>query len=302
MNLDGQIMTNSLPPTLERIAAELPLDHGSNHFVTVEDTLSTHLKDILKGIFRSVSSSRLVPSSLLVIQDGMRLASLNKLSALSTTKELMIGKLVAKRGFFASSTDHTTLLQRAQVHCLKEAGGVHRYVMAAEGMDLETVARVPQLHLARLDRKDSLLFGCKVINRTLGTPVQVCQPLLDRAFNDLGPRSSAKARSTLHGLSSWVLNGLEKKSSIDALAKLGSVHLGHVEAIARGDATADVYGAGRESWERLVREFIEKDVGEEAALYRSRGGRLVSVEHHSDQSEYADSSAGSMALFEFHAT
>jgi hypothetical protein len=214
----------------------------------------------------------------------------------------MIYKLVTKRGFFASSTDHTTLLQRAQVHCLKEAGGVHRYVMAAEGIDLETVSRVPQLHLARLDRKDELLFGCKVINRTLGTPVQVCQRLLDRAFEDIGTLSGAKARSTLHGLSSWVLNGLDKKSSFDSLEELDPAHLAYVKAIALGEATADGYESGRGSWERLVREFIEKDVGEEAALYRSRGGRLVSVEHHSDQSEYADSSAGTMALFEFHTT
>ena len=226
---------------------------------------------------------------------------LNKPSALSASKKAMIYKLTAKRGFFASSTDHTTLLQRAQVHCLEEAGGVHRYVMAAEGMDRATVTRVPQLHLARLDRKDDLLFGCKVVNRTLGTPVQVCQRLIDRAFEDISP-SGARARSTLHGLSSWVLTGLEKKSSIDALEQLDPVHLGHVEAIARGDATADAYDGGRESWERLVREFVEKDPGEEAALYRSRGGRLVSVEHHSDQSEYADSSAGTMALFQFHTT
>jgi hypothetical protein len=261
-------------------------------------------KDISQRIVSSVSSSRLSHSTALdhMSSKATMFALLNKPSALSATKKSMICKLAVKRGFFASSTDHTTLLQRAQVHCLKEAGGVHRYVMAAEGMDPETVARVPQLHLARLDRKDDLLFGCKVVNRTLGTPVHVCQRLLDLAFEDIGRRSGAKARSTLHGLSLWVLSGLEKKSSIDALGKLDPAHLGYVEAIARGDATADAYNGGRESWERLVREFVEKGVGEEAALYRSRGGRLVSVEHHSDQSEYADSSAGTMALFEFHKT
>jgi hypothetical protein len=171
--------------------------------------------------------------------------------------------------------------------------------MAAEGMDLSTVIKVPQLHLARLDRKDGLIFGCRVINRTLGTPQQVCGKLFDRALQDIGDGTGARARSTVHGLSSWVMNGLQRKISIGTLAQLQPAQLTAVGEIARGDAGVDTYDLGRESWEKLVAEFIEHDQEGEAALYRSKGGKLLTVEHMSDQSEYADTSAGSMALFTF---
>jgi hypothetical protein len=202
-----------------------------------------------------------------------------------------------KRWFFASSTDHTTLLKFAQVHCLNEREGVHRYVMAAEGIDFETVAKVPQLHLARLDRKDNLVFGAKVINRTLGTPAQVCGKLLDRALQDMGSEKGAQARSTLHGLSAWVIRGLQKDLAIDTLSQLRASELEAIAAIARGEAGAEAYDVGRASWEQLIVEFVEKGLGEEAELYLSKGGGFLTVEHHSDQSEYADTSAGSMALF-----
>jgi hypothetical protein len=209
-------------------------------------------------------------------------------------------RTLRNRTFFASSTDHTKLLQEAQVHRLDERGGMKRYVMAAEGMDLETVKKVPQLHLARLDRKDAIIFGAKVINRTLGTPVEVCGRLVDAAIQDINSDSGgAQARGTLHGLSAWVIKGIEKKVPIQTLVDLPPSELQAVELIAHGEAGADAYDAGRLSWEKLVREFLDADLGSEAALYRSKGGKLVAVEHHADVSEYADTSAGSMAVFSF---
>jgi hypothetical protein len=92
---------------------------------------------------------------------------------------------------------------------------------------------------------------------------------------------------------------LENNVSITTLTQLQPTQIKAVEAIARGDAGADVYELGRGSWEELIAEFIEQDLEGEAALYRSNGGKLLAVEHFADQSEYADTSAGSMALFTF---
>jgi hypothetical protein len=100
-------------------------------------------------------------------------------------------------------------------------------------------------------------------------------------------------------LSSWVLRGLEKNVAINTLVQLQPPQLKAVENIARGLAGAEAYDLGRESWEMLVAEFIEQDLEGETALYRSKGGKLLTVEHLSDKSEYADTSAGSMALFTF---
>lgn len=204
-----------------------------------------------------------------------------------------------RRTFFASSTDHTVLLRDAQVHSLVDNDiGVVRYVMAADGTDLATVQKVPQLHLARLDRKDNTLFGAKVVNRTLGTPTEVCGKLVDRALQDIGSTSGTRqARGTLHGLSPWVLRGLQHQTSIRALSNVPSAELEAIAAIARGAAGAETYEVGRRCWESLIAEFVETDRDSEAALYRSKGGRLMAVEHHADQSEYADMSSGSMAFF-----
>jgi hypothetical protein len=127
---------------------------------------------------------------------------------------------IARRFFFASSTDHTRLLDEADVHRVTLVDGVTQYVMAPNGTDLEIVQKVPQLHLARLFVKDNVLYGAKVINRTLGEPKLVCGKILDAALQDVGI-DKARARSTLHGLSDWVLDGMRiKKASGQPLRAL----------------------------------------------------------------------------------
>jgi hypothetical protein len=205
-------------------------------------------------------------------------------------------RLASKRTFFASSTDHTQLLAEAEVHCIPQDDGSTQYVMAASGMDVATVRKVPQLHLARLSLLDKTLFGAKVVNRTLGSHSVVCEKLVDAALKDAG--AGAQARSTLHGLSEWVLNGLKEKEGIDAVAKLKDSEIKALEAIAGGDLDEKVYNVGKEGWEKLAREYIEKGNGAEAMLYVSKGGKLVAFER-SDTSEFANTSGGAMAVFSF---
>jgi len=205
-------------------------------------------------------------------------------------------RLLSKRTFFASSTDHTSLLQESQVHRL----GNHLYVMAAAGMDAATVQKVPQLHLARLLVDNEVIHGAKVVNRSLGSPAQVCGKLVDAALKDIGA-GNAQAKSTLHGLSEWVMTGIKEKEGVDAYKDLSATDLQVLEAIASGALLQDpvAYAAGKEGWERLAREFIEKGQGEEAALYVSKGGKLTAVEHLVDASDFANTSGGAMAVFSF---
>jgi hypothetical protein len=131
----------------------------------------------------------------------------------------IVASVINKRPFFASSTDHTTLLQNAEVHRLVGQGvgsggtveaAPCQYVLVAQGTEVGLVQKVPQLHLARLwwDPSTNTIYGAKVVNRTLGSIPEVCPRLLDAALKDAKVAATAKlstlpiqARSTLHGLS-----------------------------------------------------------------------------------------------------
>jgi hypothetical protein len=204
-------------------------------------------------------------------------------------------RLASKRTFFASSTDFTRLLDEAEVHRIPQDDGSTQYVMAASGTDVDMVRKVPQLHLARLFVLDKTLFGAKVVNRTLGSPSVVCEKLVDAALKDAG--AGAQARSSLHGLSEWVLKGIKEKEGIDA--KLKDAEIKALEAIAAGELDEKVYNVGKEGWEKLAREYIEKGNGGEAMMYVSKGGKLVAVEHLADTSEFSNTSGGAMAVFSF---
>jgi hypothetical protein len=155
------------------------------------------------------------------------------------------GRAMTRRFFFASSTDHTTLLAQAEIHVLPVANTpatvndgntptttTQQIVLAPCGMDGETVRKVPQLHMARLlltttssttsesNEIVMTLHSAKVVNRSLGSTVHVCRRLLEYAMAQQGKmtnRSSRNvkifAKSTLHGLSEWTLTHLFKTNS-----------------------------------------------------------------------------------------
>jgi hypothetical protein len=209
-----------------------------------------------------------------------------------------------RRSFFASATDHTTLLSTAEVHCLPDVkdSSKRQYVLAAQGMEAEKVKLVPYLHLARIwfDVEENTMFGAKVVNRTLGDAVDVCDRLVDAVLQDAKPE--VKARSTLHGLSEWVLDS--KNSSIEAiLSSMDENEVKAVQMIARNAAAEEnpnaLYDAGKKGWEALATEFVSLGEGQEAALYMSKGGSLGAIEHHADTSAYANTAGGAMAIFSF---
>lgn len=214
-----------------------------------------------------------------------------------------LGQIGIRRPFFASSTDHSRLLQEAEVHCLSTTeANVHQYVMASGGMDTEMVQKVPQLHLARLFVTDNALHGAKVINRTLGSLEAVCGKLVDAALADI--KESATARSTLHGLSDWVLEGFDDLSSTPhpataILGRLTPEGANLVKVIASSNSDKDYYMEVKDVWELLAKEFIQQKLSPEAALYQSKRATLEAIEHGTDTSDFANTSGGSMALFRF---
>jgi hypothetical protein len=175
--------------------------------------------------------------------------------------------------------------------------------MAAAGMDMETVQKVPQLHLARLWVSDNrLLHSAKVINRTLGEPENVCGRLVDAALSDIP--GAAMAKSTLHGLSQWALDCLAQDDDshpAKAILKcLTSRELEAVQAIANGNAREEnVYDSGRVGWEKLAREYANRKLSPEIALYISKGAILESIQHNLDNGDYANTCGGAMALLKF---
>lgn len=236
-----------------------------------------------------------------------------------------------RRPFFASSTDHTRLLADAEVHRLPSSKGnnIQQYVMAAEGMEAAMIEKVPQLHLARLFVQSShdggssptvMLFGAKVINKTLGSPTDVCGKLVDAALADVAASAvTIEARGTLHGLSDWVLEGMrtiqqeeegnadsEKHASLKILSTIppDSDEYMAVDAIARsrqsGLVETAVYVKGRTAWEQLALEFVARGLSPDAALYESRGATTTAIVHQADDcSTYAGTSGAALAKLKF---
>lgn len=240
----------------------------------------------------------------------IRVAAPSLLVPAATTNEALKARIkyaatataiIGKRPFFASSTDHTRLLKEAAIHRFHEnAQNRVTYILAASGADKKTVESVPHIHLARLFVKDQTLYGAKVINRTLGKPIDVCGRLVDAALDDAGP--GAGAQSTLHGLSEWVLRGLDNKESIDVLQTFSDAERSIIKEIANGQLRHDrdrYETQGQTAWERLIVEFLQKGLGDEAALYQSKGAKFLLVEHFADTSDYGDLSGYAMARLAF---
>jgi hypothetical protein len=213
--------------------------------------------------------------------------------------------LHSKRSFFASSTDYTRLLKEAEVFRFQENSG-WLYVMAAGGSEESTVIKVPQLHLARLhlDAKENIVWGAKVVNRTLGSPQHVCGKLVDAARKDMeNALEPARAKSVLHGLSEWVLtNALKAPQTINGLQGISPSTVEALSAVARNQSNTNLYEQNKQFWELLARAFLKdldaSKIGE-AALYQSKGATLVEIIHQSDTSEFSDTCAGAMAMLKF---
>jgi hypothetical protein len=184
-------------------------------------------------------------------------------------------------------------LKEAEIHCLSGANNSKQYVMAASGLDLETVQKVPQLHLARLWLTDgNRIHSAKVVNRTLGDCSHVCERLLDAALSDAvaaGP--VVEGWSTLHGLSEWVLKQ-NTNNDLFAIA-IAKKNESSISSSSENDDNE------RDNiWETVAMDFVNQGLSDESNLYREKG-LLNRIEHNADTSEFANTCAGSMAVFRF---
>jgi len=236
-----------------------------------------------------------------------------------------------RRPFFASSTDHTRLLAEAEVHRLpssaaKDDDHHQQYVLAASGMDVAMVQKVPQLHLARLlvscstsssSEQTTVLHDAKVINKTLGQPMDVLGKLVDAALEDAASSTSIEARGRLHGLSDWVVEGMRIQQQVDghdnnkhaSLPILSNISpesdtYQAVETIANSSQNGIVepialYRLGEDAWEQLALAFVAQGLSPDAALYESKGATMTAIEHQADVSSYAGTCGAALAKLTF---
>jgi hypothetical protein len=218
-----------------------------------------------------------------------------------------------RRFFFASSTDHTTLLSNAIVHRVGEEYGKRSYILIPDGTDVELALKVDKLHLARIFADGKLIYGGKVVQRSLGSYAQVCKPLLEMALKDSKSQGEEPiALASLDGLSKWVVDGIEGQLDIETLKILrvendksmyeacvaiatGIPRPGH-SVVGQG-----TYRDGEIGWAQLATEYVNlKNTEGESLLYQENGGKLIGIDHLADtSSEGLMGAGGSMARFQF---
>jgi hypothetical protein len=230
-------------------------------------------------------------------------------------------RTLCKRNFFASSTDHTTLLTNAFVHCIaNEQSGERQYVLIPNDTPLDLAMKVDKLHLARLKCNGNVIYGAKVVQRTLGTEVDVCMPLLEAALRDIKVKNDdALAMASLDGLCQWVSKAIENNESEElfddeeiqsTLTKWreDDPHLyGAVKAIATGEPRPGhsvvgqgTYRDGQSGWMELAHQYISQDMASEAILYEKGGATLECIDHLANTSrESLIYAGGAMAKFKF---
>ena len=232
------------------------------------------------------------------------------------------------RSFFASSTDHTTLLSNATVHRMAENDndtyGPRQYILLPHDTPIDLAVRVDKLHLARIYANRNIIYGPKVVQRSLGTKAEVCKVLLDEALKDVPTLSSGSgdkpvALASLDGLCRWVSGAIkEKEEKQDGISS--SIHellirwsendeqtYGAIKAIATGVPRPGhsvvgqgTYRDGEEGWMELAELYVKDGMAEEGLLYQKSGGKLVSIDHLADTTrDGLTSSGGAMARFEF---
>lgn len=256
-------------------------------------------------------------------------------------RRLPISTKTTRRTFFASSTDHTTLLANATIHCIPydvhqgissnstedEYYGLRQYVLIPNDTPLEVALKVDKLHLARLSADKNIVFSPKVVQRTLGSTSDICQPLLERALSviEKSKGDTCFAMASLDGLCKWTSNAIteiEGKSSSNATESSDDNDIKNillqwrendeklyeaVKAIATGIPRPGhsvvgqgTYRDGEQGWAQLAEIFVKDELTEEMKLYQNNGGKLESIEHLADTTRdglmYA---GGAMAKFRF---
>lgn len=218
-----------------------------------------------------------------------------------------------KRSFFASSTDHTSLVDNAVIHRIGDDGayGTREYALIPQDIPLELAKKDSKLKLASLYGNKNVIFGAKVITKSIGSMEEVCGGLVDAALEDASSQGEQpQGIATLHGLCDWVVRGINDQEEIAALETLQANDPQTYEAVVaiatgvpRESHTVVGMGTfrdGQYGWGELAKEFVNRKLGDEVRLYESKGGEFVAIEHLADHSEdYIKSAGGAMARFFF---
>lgn len=217
-----------------------------------------------------------------------------------------------KRLFFASSTDHTSLVENAVIHRIgDDAYGTREYALIPADIPLELAKKDSKLKLASIHANKNILFGAKVIAKSIGSMEEVCGGLVDAALEDAGSQGEQpQGIAALHGLSDWVVRGINGEVDIQVLETLQAKDPQTFEAVVaiatgvpRESHTVVGMGTfrdGQYGWGELAKEFVALKLGDEVRLYESKGGELVNIEHLADHSkDYIQSAGGAMARFFF---
>lgn len=229
-----------------------------------------------------------------------------------------------KRFFFASSTDHTTLLSSATAHRILQdennPNGPRQYILVPDGTPLDLAKKVDKLHLARLSADGNLIFRAKVVQRSLGSHAYVCKPLLEMALTDASSSGeSPQALASLEGLCKVISDAiqLEGKEVEENVSKIPSILAGlkandegsyeAIKSIATGIPRTGhsvvgqgTYRDGEQGWKELAEEYISSGLSSEAQLYLTNGGKVMGIEHLADTSrEGLMDAGGSLAKFQF---
>jgi len=218
-----------------------------------------------------------------------------------------------RRSFFASSTDHTSLVDNAIIHRIGDDGpyGAREYALVPADIPLELAKKDSKLKLASIYANKNIIFGAKVITKSIGSMEEVCCGLVDAALEDASSQGEQpQGIATLHGLCDWVVRGVNDEEDIRVLETLQAKDPQTYEAVVaiatgvpRESHTVVGMGTfrdGQYGWGELAKEFVNRKLGDEVRLYESKGGELVAIEHLADHSEaYIKSAGGAMARFFF---
>jgi hypothetical protein len=186
--------------------------------------------------------------------------------------------------------------------------GSREYLLVPPGATKDQVQQDPSLPAAVLLAHRNIVFGARTSHDFLLQ--EVCPPLVEKAVHDAGENGEQpQAMASLAGLCNWINVSLET-GACEALEQLKANNLTSfeaVQAIATGIPRPghSVVGEGtyrdaEEGWKAVAIEFVEKDLSEEATLYRQQGARLVAIEHLADRNpDYLASAGGAMARLFF---
>lgn len=229
-----------------------------------------------------------------------------------------------KRFFFASSTDHTTLLSNANAHRIledeKNPNGPRQYILVPDGTPLDLAKKVDKLHLARLSADGNLIFHAKVVQRSLGSHSHVCKTLLEMALTDLSSGGETpQALASLDGLCDAVSDAIRSEgqemeesgsnipSILAALKANDEKSYEAIKSIATGIPREGhsvvgqgTYRDGEQGWKKLAEEYVSSGTASEAQLFIANGAKLIGIEHLADtSSEGLMDAGGSLAKFHF---